>query len=26
LEDLEHDIDTFLKLESNPQNRDFWQV
>lgn len=26
LEDLEDDIDTFLKLESNPQNRDFWQV
>ncbi|KAJ5389927.1 uncharacterized protein N7496_000995 [Penicillium cataractarum] len=26
LEDLEHDIDTFLKLESNPQNRDFWQT
>ena len=26
LQDLEHDIDTFLKLESNAQNRDFWQV
>lgn len=26
LEDLEHDIDTFLKLESNPQNRDYWKV
>ncbi|KAJ5590510.1 hypothetical protein N7450_004482 [Penicillium hetheringtonii] len=26
LQDLEHDIDTFLKLESNAQNRDFWQT
>ncbi|KAJ5492742.1 hypothetical protein N7539_001488 [Penicillium diatomitis] len=26
LGDLEHDIDTFLKLESNPQNRDYWQT
>lgn len=26
LQDLEHDIDIFLKLESNAQNRDFWQV
>lgn len=26
LQDLEHEIETFLKLESNAQNRDFWQV
>lgn len=26
LQDLEHDIDTFLNLETNKQNRDFWQV
>ncbi|KAJ5174918.1 uncharacterized protein N7482_000795 [Penicillium canariense] len=26
LEELEHDIETFLKLESNAQNRDFWQT
>ncbi|CAI7675286.1 unnamed protein product [Penicillium pancosmium] len=26
LQDLEHEIETFLKLESNAQNRDFWQT
>lgn len=26
LQDLEKDIETFLKLETNAQNRDFWQV
>lgn len=26
LRDLEKDIDTFVNLETNPQNRDFWQV
>lgn len=26
LEDLEADIDTFLKLETNPNNRDYWKV
>ncbi|KAJ6021829.1 hypothetical protein N7540_007333 [Penicillium herquei] len=26
LEDLEHDIETFVKLETNPRNRDYWQT
>jgi hypothetical protein len=26
LQDLEKDIDTFVNLETNAQNRDFWQV
>lgn len=26
LRDLEKDIETFVNLETNPQNRDFWQV
>jgi hypothetical protein len=26
LQDLEKDIDTFVSLETNAQNRDFWQV
>jgi len=26
LVDLEKDIDTFLHLENNPQNRDFWKA
>ncbi|CAG8099697.1 unnamed protein product [Penicillium olsonii] len=26
LQDLEKDIDTFVNLETNPQNRDFWQT
>lgn len=26
LQDLESEIETFLKLETNAQNRDFWQV
>lgn len=26
LQELEKDIDTFVQLETNPQNRDFWQV
>ena len=26
LAELEKDIGTFLGLESNPQNRDFWKV
>lgn len=26
LRDLEKDIETFLNLETNAQNRDFWQV
>ena len=26
LTDLERDIDTFLTLETNPKNRDFWKV
>lgn len=26
LQDLEKDIETFVKLETNAQNRDFWQV
>lgn len=26
LQDLEKEIETFLKLESDAQNRDFWQV
>lgn len=26
LQDLEHDIETFIKLETNARNRDYWQV
>lgn len=26
LQDLESEIETFVKLETNAQNRDFWQV
>lgn len=26
IEDLEADIETFLKLETNPTNRDYWKV
>lgn len=26
LQDLESEIETFVNLETNPQNRDFWQV
>ncbi|KAJ5287724.1 hypothetical protein N7478_003410 [Penicillium angulare] len=26
LQDLEHDIETFIKLETNSRNRDYWQT
>lgn len=26
LQELEHDIETFVKLETNARNRDYWQV